>query len=228
VLRYYCYVQGRFQAYAVPTIYGPGFSSRRFTGDLREAYTSGHIDSTPPFNSVNRCLANPALTAILREFVTVSSLPLKCVETDFAVDASGFSTSRFVRWYDAKYGRKTKSRGWLEFHLMCGVRTKTVTAVDISGPSAHDSYFSGPLMKTTATHFDISEAAADKAYLSRWNMETVEAAGGTPYIPFKSNTVIPKDDSVWARMYHLFMFDHEEFLRHYHQRSNAESVFSMM
>jgi transposase len=108
------------------------------------------------------------------------------------------------------------------------VRTKIVTAVDISGPSAHDSYFSGPLTKTAATHFDISEAAADKAYLSRWNMETVEAAGGTPYIPFKSNTVIPKDDSVWTRMYHLFMFNREEFLRHYHQRSNAESVFSMM
>ena len=83
-------------------------------------------------------------------------------------------------------------------------------------------------MKTTATHFDISEVAADKAYLSRWNMETVEAAGGTPCIPFKSNTVIPRDDSIWARMYHLFMFNREEFLRHYHQRSNAEPVFSMM
>jgi transposase len=29
-------------------------------------------------------------------------------------------------------------------------------------------------------------------------------------------------------MYHLFMFNREEFLRYYHQRSNAESVFSMM
>src|SRR5919107_2306323 len=70
-----------------------GFSSRRFTSDLRDAYTNGLIDSRPHFNSVNRYLANPALTAILREFVTVSSLPLKAVETDFAVDASGWSTS---------------------------------------------------------------------------------------------------------------------------------------
>ncbi len=57
---------------------------------------------------------------------------------------------------------------------------------------------------------------------------SVEGEGGTPYIPFKSNTVIPKDDSIWAKMYHLFMFNREEFMRHYHQRSNVESVFSMI
>ena len=74
-----------------------GFSSRRFTSDLRDAYTEGLINSRPHFTSVNRYLATPALTAILKEFVSVSSLPLKSVETDFAVDASGFSTSRFVR-----------------------------------------------------------------------------------------------------------------------------------
>jgi transposase len=29
-------------------------------------------------------------------------------------------------------------------------------------------------------------------------------------------------------MYHLFMFNREEFMAHYHKRSNAESVFSMV
>jgi hypothetical protein len=53
-----------------------GFSSRRFTSDLRDAYAEGLIDSRPHFTSVNRYLANPALTAILKEFVTASSLPL--------------------------------------------------------------------------------------------------------------------------------------------------------
>ena len=63
-----------------------GFSSRRFTSDLRDAYAEGLIDSRPHFTSVNRYLANPALTAILKEFVTASSLPLKSVQTDFAVE----------------------------------------------------------------------------------------------------------------------------------------------
>ena len=205
-----------------------GFSSRRFTSDLRDAYTEGLIDSKPHFTSVNRYLANPALTAILKEFVSVSSLPLKGIETDFAVDASGFSTSRFVRWYDRKYRRDTQAREWFKCHLVCGVKTKIVTAVDISGWTVHDSYFFVPLIKRTAQNFDISEVAADKAYLGHWNMETVEEAGGTPYIPFKTNTVVPKDDGIWAKMYHLFMFNREEFMRHYHKRSNAESVFSMV
>jgi hypothetical protein len=41
---------------------------------------------------------------MLRHLVEISALPLKEVETDFAVDSTGFSTSRFERWYDAKWG----------------------------------------------------------------------------------------------------------------------------
>jgi transposase len=59
-------------------------------------------------------------------------------------------------------------------------------------------------------------------------MELVDGFGATPFIPFKSNTVVPKDDSVWAKMYHLFMFNRESFMDHYHKRSNVESTFSMI
>jgi hypothetical protein len=61
-----------------------GFSSRRFTSDLREAYANGLIDSKPHFNSVSNYLSNPDLTDILKELITASSLPLKTIETDFA------------------------------------------------------------------------------------------------------------------------------------------------
>jgi len=87
-----------------------GFSSRRFPCDLRDAFVDGHVDSTPHFNSVNNYLADPSLTEILKGLVTASSLPLKAVETDFAVDSSGFSTSRFVRWYNKKYGKEVDNR----------------------------------------------------------------------------------------------------------------------
>ena len=49
-----------------------------------------------------------------------------------------------------------------------------------------------------------------------------------PFIPFKTNTVEPQDDSIWSRMYHVWMLDREAFLRHYHQRSNVETTFSMI
>lgn len=83
-----------------------GFSSRRFTTDLRDAFVSGFINSTPHFNSVNNCLANPDLTDRLKALITLSSLPLKAVETDFAIDSSGFSTSRFVRWFNKNMAKK--------------------------------------------------------------------------------------------------------------------------
>ena len=32
----------------------------------------------------------------------------------------------------------------------------------------------------------------------------------------------------WSKMYHYFQFRRDEFLQHYHKRSNVESTFSMM
>jgi transposase len=59
-------------------------------------------------------------------------------------------------------------------------------------------------------------------------MELVEGLGGAPFIPFKSSSVQPTGDSIWAKMYHYFAFNREEFLAHYHTRSNVETAFSMI
>ena len=61
---------------------------------------------------------------------SASSLPLKAVASDFAVDSSGFSTSRFVRWYSKKHGKVKGNGEWVKVHLMCGTNTKTVTGVE--------------------------------------------------------------------------------------------------
>jgi transposase len=205
-----------------------GFSSRRFTTDLRDAFVGGHINSTPHFNSVSNYLAKPELTDTLKALITVSSLPLKVVETDFAVDSSGFSTSRFVRWFNKKYGREVDNREWVKVHLMCGVNTKIVTSVDISGWTAHDTTYFVPLLERTAEHFGVREVSADKAYLSRKNLNAVESVGGMPFIPFKSNTLEPTEAGAWARMYHLFMYQREAYMEHYHKRSNIETAYSMI
>jgi transposase len=205
-----------------------GFSSRRFISDLRDAYADGLIYTKPHFNSVSRYLANPMLTETLKNLVTVSSLPLKSVEVDFAVDSSGFSTSRFVRWYSKKHGRVTDNREWVKLHLMCGTTTKIVTSVEVSGWTAHDTNYFVPLVERTAEHFEVERVSADKAYLSHKNTDAVESVGATPFIPLKSNSLQPAEDSAWARMYHYFMFNRDEFLTHYHMRSNIESAFSMI
>jgi hypothetical protein len=89
-----------------------GFSSRRFTTDLRDAFVGGYINSTPHFNSVSNYLAKLELTDILKELITASSLPLKAIETEFAVDSSGFSTCRYVRWFNKRWGREVDNREW--------------------------------------------------------------------------------------------------------------------
>jgi hypothetical protein len=79
-------------------------SCRRFMSDLRDAQSKGYISKLPHFNSIFNYLESPDLTPILRDMITETSLPLKAVEIDFAADSSGFTTSRFVRWFDHKYG----------------------------------------------------------------------------------------------------------------------------
>ncbi len=205
-----------------------GFSSRRFTSDLRDARSEGHITSAPHFNSVTNYLANPELTPILRDLIVASSLPLRAVETDFAVDSSGFGTSRFVKWYNKKYGRVLDNHEWVKLHAMCGVRTNVVVGAEISGWASNDSPFMAPLVADAARNFHVAEVSADKQYLSRKNVDVVTQVGGTPYIPFKSNSLVPTDDSAWTRMYHTFALNRQTFLAHYHKRSNVETVFSMI
>jgi Transposase DDE domain len=78
-------------------------------------------------------------------------VPLQSVESDFAVDSSGFSTCRFYQWVDAKYkdkGLMTK-RDWVKVHLMWGVKTNIVTAVETSDRFAGDSPFFKGFVETT-------------------------------------------------------------------------------
>jgi len=202
-------------------------SQRRFVSDLREAHKRGYIAKVPHFNSISNYLKNPDLTPILRNLITQSSLPLKSVETDFAVDSSGFATSRFTRWFDIKYGAIKTKQDWVKCHLMCGVKTNVVTAIEIHGQFASDAKMLPALVDTTAQNFHISEVAADKAYGSRKNTDAITKVGADPFIAFKSDSV-GAGGGTWAKMYHYFQFRRDEFLTHYHKRSNVESTFSMM
>ena len=80
-------------------------------------------------------------------------------------------------------------------------------------------------MKDISKNFNIREISADKAYSSRDNYETVNAVGGTAYIPFKKHaTGRTLGSPIWNKMYHYFQLNKDEFLEHYHKRSNTEST----
>jgi transposase len=202
-------------------------SGRRFMTDLREAQVKGYIAKTPHFNSIFNALENPALTPILKALITESSLPLKSVEVDFACDSSGFTTSRFVRWFDHKYGAVRQQHEWVKVHLMCGVRTNIVTAVEIKDKDASDTKLLPALVDTTAENFTLREVSADKGYGSLKNYKAIQYHGATPYIAFKSIHT-GRGGGLWQRMFHYFQFNREDFEQHYHKRSNVESTFSMI
>jgi len=160
------------------------------------------LGKAPHYNSAFRYLENPALTPLLKTLIEESTSPLKAVETDFAVDSSGFSTSALVHWYDERFGRQRHERRWVKVHLMCGVHTHVVASVEVTPTDSADAPQFAGLIATTARRFPVHEVSADKAYLSLDNLQLVANLGGVAYIPFKQRTtgLRPDFDALWNRM----------------------------
>jgi transposase len=208
-------------------------SGRRFMSSLREAEAKEMITKSPSFTSGFRYLENPEMTPILKTLIEQSASPLRAVETDFAVDSSGFSTTTYARWFDHKYGKERSKQTWVKTHLICGVKTHVVTSVEATPYESADNIQLPALVNQTAKTFDIKEVSADKAYSDRRNLKAVQAQGGVAYIPFKSNSTGIGDnhhkfDGLWNHMWHYYNFNQEQFMAHYHKRSNVETAFSMI
>jgi transposase len=212
-------------------------SGRRFTCALKETESKGLIAKAAHYNSAFRYLESEELTPLLKSLIEQSASPLKAVETDFAVDSSGFSTQTYCRqmysrWYDHKYGKRSR-QSWVKTHLMCGVKTHIVTSAEATAYESSDTAQLISLLKTTANTFTINEVSADKAYSSRRNLHAIQAVGGTSYIPFKGNakgmgSPTTGYDGLWHKMWHFYNFNREAFMQHYHKRSNIEATFSMI
>jgi len=202
-------------------------SARRFMTDLHEAQDKGYLTKLPCYNSVLNVLEAEDVFPVLRSLIEQSAVPLKVLESTFACDSSGFSASRFDRWYDHKFGDHRIRRAWVKAHIMCGVKTNVVTAIEIHGQNAGDSPQLEPLLDTTTKNFKPLDVCADMAYLSNHNLYAIGRAGASPLIPFKSNSS-PNGSRLWEHLYHYFHVHQEGFLQRYHQRSNVESTFSMV
>jgi transposase len=204
-------------------------SARRFASDMRDAVAKGYVSKAPSFNSVFDYLQMESLTPYLKQLIAESSLPLQSVESDFAVDSSGFSTTNYVRWFDVKYGGTEDWHDWLKMHLICGVKTHIVTSVEMSGATAHDSpYYKTLVDQTAKAGFNMKEVSADKGYTSMKNLQATVDVGAVPFIAFKSNAKADRGTDVWSKMFFFYNYKREEFLAHYHKRSNVETVFQMI
>lgn len=207
-------------------------SGRRNQSDLDHAYARGFLTRPVRYNTLFKYLELEVMTPYLQQLITESSLALKSVEVDFAVDSSGFGTCQYVRWFDVKHGGTEDWHDWIKLHLMCGVKTNIVTSVEVSRRYANDSPYFKPLVDKTARNFTLREVSADKGYDSFSNRVHALTKGAHPFIPFregeKNKPNYSNKGELWRRMYHFFKYNSEVFYQHYHKRSNAETTFSMI
>lgn len=205
-------------------------SGRRASTDIRECAEHGHIANAPHYNSIFRCLESPTTTEILVRLVEESAAPLAEIENaagQFAQDSTGFSTVTYDRWFDQKHGKLMAQHSWVKLHVMIGTVTNVVTSVKVSPEG--DCPVLPELLDKTAERFDVREVSADKAYLSKKNLEAIDAVGAVPFIPFKVNSVGEASRSPhWRKMWAHFSLKSEDFLTHYHRRSNVETTMWMI
>jgi transposase len=97
----------------------------------------------------------------------------------------------------------------------------------VTEPNVHDSLEFRSLLESLPLD-DIEAVAADSAYLSRRNCDSVEEIGAKPYIKLKKNITLvrSKGSKAWSDMIFSYRIDPKAWERVYHARSSAETAFS--
>ena len=204
------------------------FSLRRFMSDMQIAKEKGYVNATPCYSSVGHFMQKKEVTPLLVSMITLTSLPLRTIEKDFAIDSTGFGTSIFQRWYSFKYGKEISSRKWVKCHFITGAKTNVIPSVKITTEFDNDCPQLSELVNKATENFNMEELSGDKAYLSQQNLEIIDEKGALPFIPFKTNSQANKNGMIWKKMFYFFQLNNEDFLQHYHKRSNAETSVMMV
>ncbi|MEK6927630.1 MAG: transposase [Nanoarchaeota archaeon] len=208
-------------------------SGRKMSFDLKNAEGAGYISKAPHFNTITDFLNCPDTYYLLKKILTISAMPLAELEDEYSLDSSGFASHQFDRWKNVRFGLAsnawTKRRNFLKGHVAIGTRTHIICACEISSGYDADVKKAPMLLQTLGDNFKVKELSADGAYSSKRIHQLVESIGATPFIPFSPARNPDKyAPEIWLRMYRYFSSHKEEFLRHYHRRSNVETVFSMV
>ena len=206
-----------------------GMSGRRAMTDIANGLTG----TAPRSNAIFASMQRPDLTPPLTSMVEAAAHPLAAIERDFAVDATGFATTTYDRWFDKKWGREKKRQKWVKAHAMIGTVTNVITSIVVTDGNSNDCPEIVCLLDRTAGRFTMNEVSGDKAYLSNANLTAIEAAGAVPYVPFRSDSTPTggrsgRASEAWRKMWLTYQLHRDEFLASYHKRSNVEATFSAM
>jgi hypothetical protein len=92
------------------------------------------------------------LTPILENLITRAALPLRDMETQFAIDSTGFGTQCFYRHFTAKYGHEQTYRDYVKLHAVIGTKTNVIAAAKVTDRNGADSPNLPALATKTAQH----------------------------------------------------------------------------
>jgi len=202
---------------------------RRSVSFLKDAVGKGYISKVPCFNTILNYYRTEAMTPILKHLIQESARPLSQFEQDFMSDSSGFSTSMYGRWLNDRTQSEVTRRMYKKAHVFSGRISNIIAAVEVTPGYSADSPQFSKLIGITARNFQIREVSADKAYSSRRNLAIAASLGAIPFIPFREgSTSKPRGCQIWSTMKKFYDENRDYFMLHYHKRSNAETVFSMM
>lgn len=215
--------------------------------DIRRCHAQGLLSRPWDANTLFRVMEDPLTTEALMPLIPQSAGPVALIENEagqFAIDSTGFRTSvRRVRdekqivierWHDQKHKTDEHDKNsfihdWVKLHAATGTVTNIVTAAHVTtgvGKGSGDSPHFIPLLNTTSSQFTVKQVSGDKGYLDEHNLTAAATVGALPFVPFKTNSrEMNHPNEHWRRMWAYFDLKKEEFLKHYHRRSNVESTF---
>jgi transposase len=209
------------------------FSARRISSDLQHAKNMGFVKVLPHYNTLLAFMNNSFLSDLLNQLITITALPLKSVETDFALDSSGFGSYQYERWIRVRFQRALEKeyskRNYVKAHIAIGTTTQIITAVEITPGNYSDTKQLPYLVNKTHENFEPKRWTADKGYSSRKNMQLIGSLEAVPFIAFKNNsTGTSKGCPIWNAMFTYFQMYREQYDKFYHRRSLIESTFSII
>ncbi len=207
----------------------PNFSLRRARGFLLLLRKLGAIFvDVPCFKTLSNYRENNSLQIVLDRLIEESSKTLSVIEHDFATDATGIRTNLFSSWYSLRCQKEIKKRDHLTIHITTGVKSNTVTALNVETKSGRDNEIFREHVDKTAENFKCNEFSGDGKYWCKENCWKVVEVGAKPYFKvWKSWAGKSRGCMPWKLMNLEFKNSPKEYGKHYHKRSNVESTNHM-
>ena len=206
----------------------PNLSARRAESFLLFLKRFGVLGFTIPcFKTLSNYREDNSMQSILDELITESSKPLSAIEHDFGTDSTGIKTKLFSTWYSLRIKKKIRKRDHITVHASMGIKSMTVTALNIETKQGKDNIIFQEHVDKTNENFDIDEWSGDGMYWAKKNCKKIAEVGGKPYFKCKTGKTAwnGKQSGVlaWKEMNTEEKENKEEYDKHYHKRSKLES-----